>query len=119
MNKPSLLAEIVFLSPAEGGRPSPPILGTGASYRPHLVAQDRSVRHARMQGNAVDENYFPITFVEGPKPIVFGEAARFVLRLDYFPDVDYAAFVTDASFTVREGACVVAHGVVLERRDAG
>jgi hypothetical protein len=119
MGKPTLLVELVFLSREEGGRATVPVFGTPAEYRPHLVAQDRTVRHARMVGNTVDERYLEVSFIDGPAQFGFGEPVRCILRLNYFPEVDYAELPPGASFTVREGARVVAHGVVLERRDAG
>ncbi len=118
MSEPALLVDIVFLAPQQGGRQSVPVLGTGA-YRPHLVVQDRSVRRARMVGNAVDEHYLPVSFVNGPGQFNFGDAVKCVLRLDCFPEVQYEELTTGASFTVREGERIVAHGVVIERRDAG
>jgi hypothetical protein len=119
MSKPTLLVEVLFLSPEDGGRQSVPVFGTQAEYRPHLVVQDRSVRRARMAGNTVDENYLGVAFVNDPGQFRFGDTIRCVLRLDYFPELDYAELTHGASFTVREGARVVAHGVVLERRQAG
>jgi hypothetical protein len=119
MSKPTLLVEMVFLPPQEGGRQSVPVFGTQAEYRPHLVVQERTVRQARMTGNTVDERYLGVGFVDGPRQFGFGEAIRCVLRLMYFPDVDYAELTSGTTFTVREGARIVAHGVVLERRDAG
>jgi hypothetical protein len=72
-----------------------------------------------MAGSAIDERYLAVSFLDGPRQFSFGEAVRCVLRLNYFPDVDYAELMPGTSFTVREGPHVVAHGVVLERRDAG
>jgi hypothetical protein len=119
MNKPTLLVEVVFLSAEDGGRQSVPVFGTQAEYRPHLVVQDRTVRRARMIGNTVDERYLGVSFLDGPQQFGSGETIRCVLRLNFFPDVDYAELAPGTPFTVREGARVVAHGVVLERRDAG
>jgi hypothetical protein len=118
MSKPTLVAEVVFLSPDEGGRQAPPIFVAPVLYRSHLVVQDRSVRHARMRDDMVDEDYWGVSFASGPAQFGFGERVRCVLSLDYFPKVDYAPLVAGASFTVREGARIVAHGIVLERRDA-
>jgi hypothetical protein len=119
MAKPTLLVEIVFLSPEEGGRRSPPVFGTPAEYRPHLVVQDRDVRKARTRGNLVEDEYLAVSFVEAPEKVDLGVPIRCVLRLNYFPEVDYAGLREAATFTVREGATVVAHGIVLERRSAG
>jgi hypothetical protein len=120
MNRAAVAAEVVFLPPEEGGRQQPPVLGIPATYRPHLVVQDRSARQAIVrEGNVIDEPYLAVTFADGPPALQFGEAARFTLRLDYHPQVDYAALCVGATFTVREGGRVVSHGVVLERLDAG
>jgi len=116
MHEPTLLVELVFVSPEDGGRQSVPIFGTPAEYRPHLVVQDRTVRRARMVGNTIDETYLAVSFVDGPGKFGFGETVECVLRLSYFPDLDYAELTPGAQFTVREGARVVAHGVVRERR---
>jgi hypothetical protein len=70
-----------------------------------------------MVGNTIDERYLGVSFLEGPPQFSFGETIRCVLRLNYFPELDYAELTPGASFTVREGAHVVAHGVVLERRE--
>src|SRR6185312_16803762 len=118
MTKPTLLVEVVFLSPEHGGRQAPPVLGTSAEYRPHLVVQDRSVRDAHMRGNVVDEEYLGVSFVEGPEKLDFGVPVSCLVRLNYFPEVGYADLREGASFTVREGVRVVAHGTVLERRSA-
>jgi hypothetical protein len=84
-----------------------------------LVVQDREVRQARVRdGNVVDEPYLGVTFLEGPSEIHFGEPAKVLLRLDY-PNVDYSSLSVGAAFTVREGAKVVGHGIVLETRGAG
>jgi translation elongation factor EF-Tu-like GTPase len=119
MTKPKLLVELVFLSSEEGGRQSPPAFGTPAEYRPHFVVQDRGVRHARMRGNFIEDDYLSVSFVEGPGKVTFGEPVKCVVRLNYFPDVAYGDLREGATFTVREGARVVAHGIVLERRPAG
>lgn len=119
VTKPTLLVEIVFLAPAEGGRQVPPVLGLAPHYRPHLVVQDRSARYGRLRGNVSEEDYLGVSFVEGPQKIDFGESVECVLRLDYSPDANYDALRGGATFTVREGAQVVAHGVVLERRSIG
>jgi hypothetical protein len=114
MSRPTVLAEVVFLSPEEGGRQQPPLLGTSSSYRPHLVVQDRQVRQARIRdGNVVDEEYLGVTFIEGPSELRFGEPAKIRLRFDY-PHVNYSRLCAGATFTVREGAKIVGHGIVLE-----
>jgi hypothetical protein len=114
-----LLVDVVFLSPKEGGRQlSLPVFKYPAVYRPHLVAQDRSVRQARMRGNVIKEDYWAVSFIDGPADFGFGESIRCRLSLDWFPETDYAPLVKGASFTVREGPRIVGHGVVLDRSDA-
>jgi hypothetical protein len=68
--------------------------------------------------NIGDEDYLGVSFVEGPERFDYGEPVRGVLRLDYFPDVNYDALRDGATFTVREGGRIVGH-IVLERRSAG
>ena len=116
MRSATVLTELVFLSPAEGGRQQPPVLGTSSTYRPHVVVQDRQVRQARVRGgDVVDEEYLGVAFLEGPRELRFGEPAEVLLRLDY-PNVDYSSLCVGASFTVREGAKIVGYGIVLETR---
>jgi hypothetical protein len=119
MTKPMVVVEVVFLSTEEGGRQSPPVFGTAAEYRPHLVVQERSIRYARMRGNVVEDEYLAVSFVQGPETFALGEPVRCMVRLNYFPEVAYADLREGATFTVREGARIVAHGIVLDRTDAG
>jgi hypothetical protein len=116
MSNAIVRAEVVFLSPRDGGRQQAPVLGTSASYRPHVVVQDRDIRQARIRpGNVIDEEYLGVTFIEARPELSFGVSSQCLLRLDYYPKVDYAELLPGASFTVREGAKVVGHGLVLER----
>jgi hypothetical protein len=119
MSSATVLTEVVFLSPADGGRQQPPELGAALTYRPQVVVQDRQVRQARVRdGNVVDEPYLGVTFLDGPREIRFGEPAKVLLGLDY-PNVDYSSLSVGAAFTVREGAKIVGHGIVIETRRAG
>jgi hypothetical protein len=104
MTKPTLLVEIVFLAPTDGGRHRPPVFLEPGVYRPHLVVQDRSVRHARKQGNVIEDDCLGVSFVEAPETVDVGEAETYVLRLDYFPEVNYHGLQEGATFTVREVA---------------
>jgi translation elongation factor EF-Tu-like GTPase len=116
MNRPTVTAEIVFLGRAEGGRQLPPDLSQACRYRPHLVVQDRDVRRAIFDDkNVVSEEYLSVTFLEGPPQVRFGESAQCILELVYFPELSYSNLESGATFTVREGARVVGHGVVLAR----
>lgn len=117
MKRPTVTVEVVFLSASEGGRQQPPGVNQ-RTYRPHLVIQDRTVRRAtRDEKGVANDEYLGVVFLEGPKEVRFGEPARCSLELVYFPAVPYIGLVRGATFTVREGAAVVGHGVVLERTD--
>ena len=115
MNSPTAAVEVVLLRTEEGGRRRPPKVNQPGYYRPHFVVQDRDVRVAKLgkSSDARDE-YLGVTFVEGPKEMAFGESARCTVALAYFPDVSYSKLIAGATFTIREGAQVVGHGVVLE-----
>ena len=116
----TILVEVVFLSPEDGGRQhSLPVFKTPAVYRPHLVVQDRSVRYARIRNNVIEEGHWAVSFFDGPSEFSFGEPVRCRLILDWFPEADYSPLEKGATFTVREGARIVGHGVVLERSDVG
>ena len=72
------------------------------------MTEPDSVEHEAYQG---------VAFLEGPPNYVPGEAGRFVLELIYYPDPRYESVRPGATFTVREGGKIVAHGVVLDRSD--
>jgi translation elongation factor EF-Tu-like GTPase len=118
MKRPTVTVDVVFLSAAEGGRQLPPGVNQRGLYRPHLVIQDRTVRRATLDEKGVaNEEYLGVVFLEGPDQVRFGEPARCLLELVYFPAVLYVGVESGATFTVREGAAVVGQGVVLERAD--
>jgi hypothetical protein len=118
MKRPTVTAEVVFLIASEGGRQSPPRVNEKGFYRPHLVIQDRTARRATLDEKGVaNEEYLGIVFIEGPEQVRFGEPARCSLELVYFPTVLYLGVASGATFTVREGATVVGHGVILERSE--
>ncbi len=117
--RPLITAEITFLRTDEGGRVQAPTFNTDARYMPHVVVQSRDVRAAVVSADRViNEPYQGVRFVEGPSDFRLGQTARFVLELMYCPEHPYADVQPGATFTVREGAKVVAHGVVLSRTDA-
>jgi len=88
-------------------------------YMPHIVIQDRSVRSVVIEpGNEIVEDYQAVAFVEGPDDYRLGESGRFVLELMYHPRLPYDDVRPGATFTVREGARIVAHGIVLKRGPA-
>ena len=86
------VAELTFLA---GGRSSLPKLD---GYMPHLVLDGGS-------------DYLGVRFVEGPQPI-FDTPIVSEFELMY-QGVDYAPLIPGVSFTVREGARIVARGRVL------
>ncbi len=104
----SILAEVTFLSPAEGGRrtlPGPPWLRPGHSgYIPHLVIEGP---------RGAESDDLPVRFREGADPS-YGRPATFQLELMY-PEVNYSLVVPGARFSLREGRQVVATGRVLDR----
>jgi hypothetical protein len=111
-------AEGVFLRTTEGGRQLPPRVSEPGLYRPHLVMQGREVRPATFDDrNVVIDEYLGVRFVDGPDEMRLGEPARCTIELVYFPEIAYPEVKSGATFTVREGAKVVGHGVILDRRD--
>jgi hypothetical protein len=54
-----------------------------------------------------------VAFHEGPDKIAANVEARIVLSLMYFPALSYDGLTPGATFTVREGAQIVAYGTVL------
>ncbi len=108
-------AEVRFLPADEGGRKTAPRLdGTlASSYRPHLVVGD-STHDVRWPDGRLGKYYIAIAFVGGPSQVALGEtvAARFVFM---FPEQGTAAVVPGVTFTLREGARIVAEGRVASR----
>jgi hypothetical protein len=85
---------------------------------PHIVVQDRAVRTAVVDADRViRELYQGVGFVEGPAEFELGDTAEFRLLLMYYPKNPYTDVRPGATFTVREGAKIVAHGVVKKRVD--
>ncbi len=110
---PKITVDVVFLSPIEGGRREPPVVDRPRVYRPHLVIQERGVRHPRLKdGNAIDEPYLGVAFLEGPTRVQAGETAHYSLELCY---PSYSNVLPGAEFTLREGGRIVGHGVVVDR----
>jgi hypothetical protein len=114
---PRITAEIVFLRHEDGGRVQSPLFGLDSRYMPHLVVQDRIVSTAVIDPDGMSrEDYLGVAFVDGPTDYRLGEVAECELELMYYPNVSYDEVVPGATFTLREGARTVAHGVVLEQR---
>ncbi len=124
MNKwPHLQLEVTFLSTSEGGRDTPPpqIGRAPGKYRPHIVIGDPNQRKAIVVGNEIRETYLGVIFVSGPDVVRVGEPIEAEAVLMYYPLPEHAAVVAGATFTVREGARIVAYGRVndvLFRGDA-
>jgi hypothetical protein len=114
---PEIAAEITFLKPEEGGRREPVNLSAGL-YRPHVVVGDPSQRQAVVRdGNVIDESYLGVQFKPTSRRFEPGVPQAVVLQLMYYPRVSYDRLVPGATFTVREGAQVVAFGHVVEPRE--
>ena len=115
MNKwPHLQLEITFLSTSEGGRDTPPpqIGRAPGNYRPHIVIGDPKQRKAIVVGKEIRETYLGVIFVSGPDEVRVGEPIEAEAELMYYPLPEHDAVVPNATFTIREGARVVAYGRV-------
>ena len=63
------------------------------------------------------ELYEGIEFVERPPNYEVGTPGIFAFNLMYYPQHKYPGLLAGTTFTIREGAKIVAHGVVLNRID--
>jgi hypothetical protein len=61
------------------------------------------------------EEYLGVAFESGPHLVVAGQEMRVTMMLMYWPEMDYLQAVPGATFTVREGAQIVAHGRITKR----
>jgi translation elongation factor EF-Tu-like GTPase len=113
---PRVTAEVVFLTHEEGGRRTPPNFTRPHQYMPHVVVQPREVRRALVNEQGVGtELYEGIAFVTRPEGYRVGSSGVFVFDLMYYPQDLYPAVQPGATFTVREGLKIVAHGIVTAR----
>ncbi len=111
--KPTASACITFIAAAHGGRKAMPNLNVEPYYRPHIVVQDPRVRHATCDDAGLgNEHYMGVEFVAGPDNADFDVSLRCALRFMYYPRVDYSTATAGATFTVREGGRIVAHGTL-------
>jgi hypothetical protein len=110
-------AEVTFIPESEGGRKAPPEHLSGNNYRPHLVVGDPTQRQARLIGNFIDEEMLGIAFTSGPDKVQPGQTFTAKLQLAFYPHPAYDAIVPSATFTIREGAKIVAYGRVISRTD--
>jgi hypothetical protein len=111
-------AEFTFRTRAEGGReePIPPGMLVGLMYRPHIVIGDPTQREAIVgPDRVIVERYLGVAFSAGPYRIVPGEQVRVEMMLAYWPSLDYVEAVPGATFTVREGGCIVGYGRIMRR----
>ena len=115
---PDFEAEVRFLTADEGGRRTPPNFTGPHQYMPHIVVQPREARTAVVDEHGVGtELYEGIEFIERPADYRVGTPGIFVFDLMYYPQHRYPSVQPGATFTVREGAKIVAHGVVKLRGD--
>lgn len=113
--QPRIVADIVMLSPAEGGRTRGIMIAPESRYAPHLAIDDRANRKARTDSNNQSlEHYMGVHFepalsVADPRT----GSGQYPLCLMYYPRIDYSTLQTGATFTIREGGRIVGHGVVV------
>jgi hypothetical protein len=116
-SQPRIIAEIVMLSTADGGRSRGIYIDNEARYMPHLVIDDRSNRNEKTDANGVSTEHYMGVFFEPAEELTdsLTGSGRYPLRLMYHPRVDYNSLVVGTTFTVREGGGIVGHGVVVQR----
>lgn len=113
--QPRIVAEIVMISTAEGGRTRGITIEPDSRYMPHLAIDDRANRKARTGANNRSLEHYMGALFE-PALTVTDPATgsgQYPLRLMYYSRVDYSTLQIGGAFTVREGGCIVGHGVVL------
>ena len=116
IDAPMVMVRATFLSAEEGGRESLPAFGPDPWYKPHIVIQSPQVRKAAHDTNGMGcEDYLGVIFVDGPQDYQVGQEAEFLVKLMYWPEVDYSAVVSEATFTIREGGTIVGFGTILSR----
>jgi hypothetical protein len=115
LDEPRVTAEITFLRADQGGRKTAPKFP--AYWCLHVVLQDRSIRHAKVEGREVRELYHPMRIVEAPVDFNLGDTGKFVLTPMYYPQDPFEEFRAGVTFTAREGSRIIAHGVVLTREE--
>jgi len=109
------------LSESEGGRHTPiTVAAYRGFYRPHIVIEERANRVAKIEiiegRKRVADLYQSVGFWEGPHPLPIGQSVPITMILFYAPDqYDYPNVIAGATFTLREGAKIVGHGVIMNR----
>jgi len=116
-SQPRIIAEIIMLPQADGGRSRGINIDNNARYMPHLVVDDRSNRTAKTEVNGVlTEHYMGVLFEPAQSSTdPLSGSGRYPLRLMYHPNVDYNSLLAGTTFTVREGGRIVGHGIVIQR----
>jgi hypothetical protein len=118
--KPVLRCSVIFRSELDGGRSQPLAAGALKSrqYRPHFVLGPLNQRYAQIgPGNTLIEQYHGVLIEDGPDQFAAGEEIEVKARLMFWDETrnsEYAGFTPGATFTVREGVRIVAHGQVLD-----
>jgi hypothetical protein len=112
---PLVECSVTFLTPEDGGRAVPwgPGALSGNRYRPHIVIGDPNQRQAILdeRGRSAEESV-GVAFHDGPALPEPGKEMKVVLTLMYFPHPMYDKLIRGATFTLREGSKVVAHGEI-------
>jgi hypothetical protein len=110
--KPTIIADVTFLSKADGGRNS--AAHNSTQYRPHLVVGDQNQRKPiyAEDGHTGIEEYLGIGFTGDGEIFAPGQKYKVTLGLIYFPEVNYGKLVAGAEFTIREGGKIVGYGMV-------
>ncbi len=86
----------------DGGRKSPVDLNSH-QYRPHFKLLE-------------DDELLGVEFIQGSHaPVKPGESAYAIVRLLYYPEVNYSKLIEGTEFSILEGAKVVGHGRVISR----
>ncbi len=110
-----LETDLTFRTESDGGRRTPPGVLRGLEYRPHIVIGDPTQRTMIVGPDGfVAEEYLYVAFACG-NALALGQPLRAELMLMFWPDLDYAKAVPGATFTVREGGTIVAHGRIIRR----
>lgn len=93
---------IRLFSTEEGGRKSPVDLNSH-QYRPHFRLLE-------------DDELLGVEFIQGSHaPVQPGESACAIVRLLYYPEVNYSKLIEGTEFNIVEGPRVVGHGKVIRR----
>ena len=65
--KPIASASVTFIATVDGGRKTMPHLNTEPYYRPHIVVQGSTIRHAAYDDAGMgNEQYMGVEFADGP-----------------------------------------------------